>query len=149
MIADKKATIVYKDLPELEVNRGQIRQVFQNLISNSLKFSKDGVRPVIKIKATLLSEKSFTGHEDNKGDFCLLTIEDNGIGFDEKYAANIFSLFQRLHPKDSFEGTGIGLSIAKKIIEKHQGLIQAKSTPGKGTMFMMVLPIKQQMNGQP
>lgn len=148
MITDKNGKIVYKDLPVLEVNRGQMRQVFQNLISNSLKFSKDGVAPVIEIKAKLLTEKSFTSEENINGEYCLLTFEDNGIGFDEKYAITIFSLFQRLHPKDSFEGTGIGLSITKKIIEKHQGLIQAKSKPGIGTMFMMVLPLKQKMNGQ-
>jgi len=143
LIADKKGKIDYKDLPVLEVNRGQIRQVFQNLISNSLKFSKEGVAPVIEINSVILAEKSFTSKEDDKGDFCLLTIEDNGIGFDEKYATTVFSLFQRLHPKDSFEGTGIGLSIAKKIIEKHQGLIQVTSTPGVGTKFMIILPIKQ------
>lgn len=148
MISDKEAKIIYNDLPVLEVNRGQMRQVFQNLISNSLKFSKEGVAPVIKIKATLISEKSFTSNETINGDFCLLTFEDNGVGFDDKYATTIFSLFQRLHPKDSFEGTGIGLSITKKIIEKHQGLIQAKSTPGIGTTFMIVLPLKQTMNGQ-
>jgi light-regulated signal transduction histidine kinase (bacteriophytochrome) len=148
MIADKEAKIIYNDLPVLEVNRGQMRQVFQNLISNSLKFSKDDVAPVITIKATLISERSFTSKENAQGDFCLLTFEDNGVGFDEKYATSIFSLFQRLHPKDSFEGTGIGLSITKKIIEKHQGLIQAKSTPGNGTMFMIVLPLKQTINGQ-
>jgi PAS domain S-box-containing protein len=144
MIADKKGKIVYKDLPVLEVNRGQIRQVFQNLISNSLKFSKDDVAPVIKIKAKLLTEKSFSSKENDKGDYCLLTIEDNGIGFDEKYATTVFSLFQRLHPKDSFEGTGIGLAITKKIVEKHHGLIQVKSSPGAGTKFMIILPIKQQ-----
>jgi light-regulated signal transduction histidine kinase (bacteriophytochrome) len=149
MLADKKGKIEYTILPVLEVNRGQMRQVFLNLISNALKFSKEGVAPVIKIKAKLLSEKSFTGQENVNGDFCLLTIEDNGIGFDEKYAGTIFSLFQRLHPKDSFEGTGIGLSIAKKIIEKHQGLIQAKSRPGKGAMFMIILPLKQIIHGQP
>jgi PAS domain S-box-containing protein len=147
MIDDKKGKIIYKDLPVLEVNRGQMRQVFQNLISNSLKFSKDGVLPLIKIEAKRLAEKSFTSAEDANGEFCLLTIEDNGIGFDEKYAITVFSLFQRLHPKDSFEGTGIGLSITKKIIEKHHGLIQVKSTPGVGTKFMIILPLKQQLNG--
>lgn len=148
MIADKKATVIYHDLPVLEVIRGQIRQVFQNLISNSLKFSKDDVPPVIEIKAKLLAGKSFTSEEEANGPFCLLTIEDNGIGFDEKYAGIVFSLFQRLHPKDSFEGTGIGLAITKKIIEKHQGLIQVKSDVGVGTKFMIVLPLKQQLNGQ-
>lgn len=149
MIADKNGKLVYNNLPVIEVNRGQMRQVFQNLISNSLKFSKDGVSPVIKINAKILIEKSFDSKENVNGDFCLLTIEDNGIGFDDKYATTVFSLFQRLHPKDSFEGTGIGLSIAKKIIEKHQGLIQVTSTPGVGTIFMIVLPLKQKMNGQP
>ncbi len=144
MIADKKGKIIYNDLPVLEVNRGQVRQVFQNLISNSLKFSKDDVAPVINIKAALLNAKSFNSKQNANGAFCLLTIEDNGIGFDEKYATTVFSLFQRLHPKDSFEGTGIGLAITKKIIEKHHGLIQVKSTPGVGTKFMIVLPLKQQ-----
>jgi PAS domain S-box-containing protein len=149
MITDKKGKIMYKDLPVLEANRGQMRQVFQNLISNSLKFSKEGVAPEINIKAKLITEKSFSSNEDVKGEYCLLTIEDNGIGFDEKYATTVFSLFQRLHPKDSFEGTGIGLAITKKIIEKHHGLIQVKSRPGVGTKFMIILPLKQMLNGQP
>ena len=143
LIADKKATILYHNLPVVEVIRGQIRQVFQNLISNALKFSKDDVPPVIEIKARLLETKSFTSREQETGPFCLLTIEDNGIGFDEKYAGIVFSLFQRLHAKDSFEGTGIGLAITKKIIEKHHGLIQVKSTTGTGTIFMIILPLKQ------
>jgi PAS domain S-box-containing protein len=143
LIADKKATILYHNLPVVEVIRGQIRQVFQNLISNALKFSKDDVPPVIEIKARLLETKSFTSREQETGPFCLLTIEDNGIGFDEKYAGIVFSLFQRLHAKDSFEGTGIGLAITKKIIEKHHGLIQVKSATGAGTIFMIILPLKQ------
>jgi PAS domain S-box-containing protein len=149
MIEDKKAKVIYDELPVLEVIRGQIRQVFQNLISNSLKFSRDGVPPIVTIKTTFLTSKSFSSHSSAAGPYCLLTIEDNGIGFDEKYAGIIFSLFQRLHPKDSFEGTGIGLAITKKIIEKHHGLIQVKSTVGAGTKFMIILPLKQPMNGQP
>ncbi|OQP64078.1 PAS domain-containing sensor histidine kinase [Niastella vici] len=147
MIADKKAKVLYDNLPVLEVIRGQIRQVFQNLISNSLKFSKEDEPPIIKIKASYLASKSFTSPEKTAGPFCLLTIEDNGIGFEDKYAGIVFSLFQRLHSKDSFEGTGIGLAITKKIIEKHHGLIQVKSIVGKGTTFMIVLPLKQQLNG--
>jgi PAS domain S-box-containing protein len=149
IITDKKATINYHDLPVVEVIRGQFRQVFQNLISNALKFSKDDVPPVIEIKAKLLAEKSFTSAEQATGPYCLLTIEDNGIGFDEKYAGIIFSLFQRLHPKDSFEGTGIGLAITRKIIEKHHGLIQVKSAVGVGTKFMILLPLKQHVHDQP
>jgi PAS domain S-box-containing protein len=148
LIADKKATILYQNLPVAEVIRGQIRQVFQNLISNALKFSKDDVPPVIEIKASLLENKSFTSREQANGPFCLLTIEDNGIRFDEKYAGIVFSLFQRLHAKDSFEGTGIGLAITKKIIEKHHGLIQVKSAIGAGTKFMIIIPLNQQLNGK-
>jgi len=148
MIEDKKASVLYSNLPVLEVIRGQIRQVFQNLISNSLKFSKDDVPPVIKITSSYVASKSFTSRKVANGPFCLLTIEDNGIGFEEKYSGIIFSLFQRLHPKDSFEGTGIGLAITKKIIEKHHGLIQVRSIVGAGTMFMIVLPLKQQLNGE-
>jgi PAS domain S-box-containing protein len=143
LIADKSAKIMNHGIPVLEVNRGQMRQVFQNLVSNALKFSKEGVPPVIEIKSKRLASKSFTSKEQDTGPFCLLTISDNGIGFDEKYATIIFSLFERLHPKDSFEGTGIGLAITKKIIEKHHGLIQVKSRLGVGTQFMILLPIKQ------
>ena len=149
LIADKRAKILNHGMPLLEVNRGQMRQVFQNLVSNALKFSKEGVPPVIEIRSKRLASKSFTSKEEQTGPFCLLTITDNGIGFDEKYATIIFSLFQRLHAKDSFEGTGIGLAITKKIIEKHHGLIQVKSTIGVGSQFMIMLPIKQQSNGQP
>jgi PAS domain S-box-containing protein len=148
LIADKDATIVNHGIPVLEANRGQMRQVFQNLVSNALKFSKEGVPPVIEIQSKRLADKSFTSKEQDTGPFCLLTISDNGIGFDEKYATIIFSLFERLHPKDSFEGTGIGLAITKKIIEKHHGLIQVKSILGVGTQFMILLPIKQQLHGQ-
>lgn len=148
LISDKKASILNFGLPLVEVNRGQMRQVFQNLVSNALKFSKEGVAPLIEIKSKYLADKSFTSSEQANGPFCLLTITDNGIGFDEKYAGIIFSLFERLHSKDSFEGTGIGLAITKKIIEKHQGLIQVKSTPGVGTQFMIVLPLKQTPHGQ-
>jgi PAS domain S-box-containing protein len=148
LIADKRAKILNHGIPVLEVNRGQMRQVFQNLVSNALKFSKEGVPPVIEIKSKRLASKSFTSKEQENGPFCLLTISDNGIGFDEKYATIIFSLFERLHPKDSFEGTGIGLAITKKIIEKHHGLIQVKSKLGVGTQFMILLPIKQHVHGQ-
>jgi signal transduction histidine kinase len=148
LIADKSAKILNHGIPVLEVNRGQMRQVFQNLVSNALKFSKEGVPPVIEIKSKRLADKSFTSKEESTGPFCLLTISDNGIGFDEKYATIIFSLFERLHPKDSFEGTGIGLAITKKIIEKHNGLIQVKSQLGVGTQFMILLPINQHLHGQ-
>lgn len=143
IIEEKAAIIVCDELPVLEVNRGQIRQVFQNLVSNALKFSKKGMSPVIHISAKRLTQKSYSSPEQLDGPFCLLSVKDNGIGFDEKYTPNVFALFERLHAKDQYEGTGIGLAIAKKIVEKHNGLIHVKSTVGYGTEFLIILPCKQ------
>jgi signal transduction histidine kinase len=143
IIQEKNARINIGQLPGIEVNKGQIRQVFQNILSNALKFSKADKTPEITINSKRLGEKSFESVEKSNGDFCLISIEDNGIGFDEKYVKNIFALFERLNSKDKYEGTGIGLSIAKKIIEKHNGLIMAKSKEGIGSEFSIILPIKQ------
>jgi len=140
-IADKGARIIVGELPTVEVNKGQIRQVFQNIISNALKFSKADVLPVIRIQSKNIRERSFTSTEDSNGPYCLISIIDNGIGFDEKYVDNIFSLFERLNSKDKYEGAGIGLAIAKKIIEKHDGLITAVSTEGSGAEFQIILPL--------
>jgi two-component system CheB/CheR fusion protein len=143
LIAEKGALITMGDLPCLYVNRGQMRQVFQNIISNALKFAKHDEASVISISARRLKEKAFDSEEDPEGAFCLLTIADNGIGFDEKYIGKIFSLFERLHPKESYEGTGIGLAITKKIIEKHNGLVTAQSKEGEGARFLILLPVHQ------
>ena len=143
MIQEKGAEINIGEMPSVDVNKGQIRQVFQNIISNALKFSKADKTPVISIKAKRVSQKSFDSNEQKDGDYCLITIQDNGIGFDEKYVSNIFALFERLNSKDKYEGTGIGLAIAKKIIDKHNGLITANSKEGSGAEFKIILPIKQ------
>ena len=143
IINEKKATIRVNDLPVINVKRGQIRQVFQNIISNALKFSKPGEPPLIEIFSTSISQKSFDAEQNEDGLFYLISIKDNGIGFDEKYVNNIFDLFERLHSKDTYEGTGIGLAIAKKIIEKHHGLITASSKTGGGAEFKIILPISQ------
>ena len=143
MIQEKGAEINIGEMPSVDVNKGQIRQVFQNIISNALKFSKADKTPVISIKAKRISQKSFDSNEQKDGDYCLITIQDNGIGFDEKYVSNIFALFERLNSKDKYEGTGIGLAIAKKIIDKHNGLITADSKEGSGAEFKIILPIKQ------
>ena len=143
IVEEKKAKIIVTNLPCIDVNRGQIRQVFQNIISNALKFAKLDMPPVIEIKSKLIAEKSFSSKEQKEGPYCLISIHDNGIGFDEKYVQNIFSLFERLHAKDKYEGTGIGLAIAKKIIEKHNGLITAVSKEGRGAEFQIILPVSQ------
>lgn len=146
MIEEKKATITYENLPVVEVNPGQIRQVFQNLLSNALKFSTDKIAPVIHITSKHIAKKKFDSEEKKDGLFCFISVKDNGIGLDEKYTVNVFALFERLHAKDIYEGSGIGLAIAKKIVEKHNGLIRVKSTEGNGADFQIILPCKPDKN---
>ncbi|RCR70498.1 sensor histidine kinase [Larkinella punicea] len=138
-IQEKKARVQIDPLPEVEVNQGQIRQVFQNLISNALKFSKANQPPVIEIKATYPAESETKDEEP----MCSILITDNGIGFDEQYVDKIFSLFQRLNTKDIYEGSGIGLAVTKRIIDKHNGRIRAQSKEGMGSTFIISLPLRQ------
>jgi two-component system, chemotaxis family, CheB/CheR fusion protein len=144
-IRERNATIRVASMCEVEVIPGQIRQVFQNLLSNSLKFSRPDTPPEITITSQNVSHKSLTAPNAKDGSYCRITIKDNGIGFDEKFRDKIFALFHRLHSKDRFEGTGIGLAIVKKIVEKHHGLITAFSPDGQGATFIIVLPVKQNM----
>jgi signal transduction histidine kinase len=137
LIQEKKANIIIGELPEIEVNRGQIKQVFQNLISNSIKFAKKDKAPEIHISS------QFVPVSDTASDAYLITILDNGIGFDTSYTDRIFSLFERLNTKDKYEGSGIGLAITKKIIDKHNGSISARSEEGKGSSFTISLPVRQ------
>ena len=141
VIKEKKAEVKVGAMPSIAVNRGQIRQVFQNILSNALKFSREDIPPRINIYSRCMATRSFSGAEQENGPFCLIGIGDNGIGFDNKYLTSVFSLFERLHSKDRFEGTGIGLAIAKKIVEKHHGLISAVSTEGRGSEFRIILPM--------
>lgn len=142
VLEEKKARIIASDLAIVEVNRGQVRQLFQNLVSNALKFSSPGVAPIVKINGRHLAEKSFDSAEQKNGPFYLISIEDNGIGFEEKYIPNIFALFERLNAKEKYEGTGIGLAISKKIVEKHDGVLDVKSKVGEGSIFQIILPVK-------
>ncbi|HEY0273667.1 MAG TPA: response regulator [Chitinophaga sp.] len=142
-IQEKEAHIIVADIPQIEAIPGQMRQVFQNIISNSLKFSKKGVRPEIHISATLVADKDLDAAPDPQGAWCRILIQDNGIGFNEKYLDKIFTIFQRLNTREEYEGTGIGLAIAKKVIEKHQGLISARSQEGEGATFILLLPVHQ------
>ncbi|MBN1219351.1 MAG: hypothetical protein JXM69_10515 [Anaerolineae bacterium] len=119
-------------LPTIEADAVQMRQLLQNLIGNSLKYHQPGKPPLVKIRAKI-----------NNG-WCELTIEDNGIGFDEKNLERIFHVFERLHGRGKYEGTGIGLAICRKIVvDRHRGNITARSTPGEGTTFMVTLPVQQ------
>ncbi|WP_417353389.1 sensor histidine kinase [Flavobacterium alkalisoli] len=142
LIEQNNAIIIKKDLPKIKGVPSQLRQIFQNLISNSLKFSKKDISPIIQINSERIAERNFDAPVDEKGLFCRITVTDNGIGFDERYLDKIFIIFQSLNDRREYEGTGIGLAIAKKIIEKHNGLITAKSQPGEGASFIIILPVK-------
>lgn len=140
-VEESGAVIIANKLCHVTGVPSQLRQVFQNLISNSVKFCKPEVSPVIEIASEIIEEKSFESPASPNGKFCRITVKDNGIGFEEKYLDKIFIIFQSLNDRKLYEGTGIGLAIAKKIIEKHNGLITAKSTPGDGATFIIILPL--------
>jgi len=141
LIENKNAEIKTNELPTVDSIPSQMRQVFQNLIGNALKFSGNEQKPLIEITSEIIHEKSFDSITSPDGNFCRITVKDNGIGFDEIYLDRIFIIFQSLNDRQTYEGTGIGLAIAKKIIEKHNGLITAKSKQGEGASFIIVLPL--------
>jgi len=132
------------DLPTIDADVLQMRQLMQNLIGNALKFHRDGVPPVVEIGANVLTEQRDDGGEDT---LCRITVRDNGIGFDEKHNEEVFGIFQRLHGRDRYEGTGMGLPICRKIVQRHNGQITASSVPGQGTTFTVILPVRQDDGG--
>ena len=140
-ILEKKAQITSDTLPKAAVIAFQIQQLFLNLLSNSLKYSKTDKVPIIQINYSKVMAKE-EPHliKASKSDYHKITFTDNGIGFDQKYAEKIFDLFNRLHNKQDYSGTGIGLSICKKIIENHRGFIFAKGEINVGSVFTVYLP---------
>jgi signal transduction histidine kinase len=130
-----------ESLPTINADPMQMRQLLQNLIGNALKFRKPDVPSVIKITGQVMEERrnlrSLNGHR-----MCQVVVADNGIGFDEKYLERIFQLFQRLHTSREYEGTGIGLSICRSIVERHHGQLTAHSIKGQGATFVITLPIE-------
>jgi signal transduction histidine kinase len=142
LIEQKQAYIALPPLPVVPGVPSQLRQVFQNLIGNSLKFSREGVQPRIDISWEAVAEKSADAPASADGAWCRITVKDNGIGFDEVYLDKIFIIFQSLNDRKVYEGTGIGLAIAKKIVEKHNGLITARSIKNEGASFIVVLPLQ-------
>lgn len=141
LVEEKNAEFIIGQLPSIEANKGQMRQVFQNLIGNALKFCKPDEKPVISIQNLTNGSVSIA---DAPG-YCRISVKDNGIGFDEKYGDKIFSLFQRLNTKDKYEGSGIGLAITKKILDKHNGTIAANSQENIGSEFVVNLPLRQKV----
>jgi PAS domain S-box-containing protein len=132
-IQDAQGRVEIGALPVIFGDRGQMAQLFQNLIGNGLKFRKPGESPVVKIdsQAQTLPSGAAGWH---------ISVEDNGIGFDEKYRDRIFQIFQRLHGRNEYEGTGIGLAICRKIVDRHGGSLTANSSPGAGAKFIITLP---------
>jgi len=137
-----KGRVHLDQLPTLEADPLQMSQLLQNLIGNALKFHREGEPPVVKVRGELLPHPGGNGaREGSRGRrHCQIRVEDNGIGFDEKYLDRIFEPFQRLHGRGAYEGTGMGLAICRKIVERHGGTITARSTPGQGTTFIVTLP---------
>lgn len=134
VIEQKKAVITFPKLPFILGHRTQLVQMLQNLISNSLKYSKADVTCKIDIRTEHVS--------DNGKRYVAIEVIDNGIGFEQIYSERIFKIFSRLHNKNTYSGNGIGLSIVKKIVDNHQGIITVHSTPGAGSNFKVLLPVE-------
>ena len=142
-IEQNKAKLDVGDLPTLEADPLQMRQLLQNLIGNALKFKKADLQPEIKINARVLKSPFASTPEENLyAEQCEVTIQDNGIGFDEKYLDKIFAVFQRLHGRNEYEGTGVGLAVCRRITDRHGGTITAQSKPGEGATFVVTLPVR-------
>ncbi|MBD1944639.1 hypothetical protein H6F50_20140 [Coleofasciculus sp. FACHB-712] len=138
------AQVEIGELLTIDADPSQMRQLLQNLISNALKFRRQEEAPVVKIWSQLLERDEQLWTQDlSARPMCQIMVEDNGIGFDEKYLDRIFTVFQRLHGRNEYEGTGVGLAICRKIVERHGGTITAKSILGEGATFIVTLPIKQ------
>jgi light-regulated signal transduction histidine kinase (bacteriophytochrome) len=139
-IAEKNATVEIQDLCVVNVIPGQFRQLMLNLISNSLKFSNDEKPAQIIIRGRIMKGNKLNHQLVPQKKYCHISVSDNGIGFDQKFCERIFEVFQRLHARDSYEGTGIGLAICKKIVENHKGMIHATGKPGEGSCFDIYIP---------
>ncbi|HEY0755755.1 MAG TPA: PAS domain-containing protein [Ktedonobacteraceae bacterium] len=152
-VRDQQGQVEIGPLPTVYADPAQMRQLLQNLLGNALKFRQRDTPPIVNVWAELLTDdESFS--EANEAYACYrLCVKDNGIGFNEKYLDRIFTVFQRLHGKNIYEGTGIGLAIVRKIAERHNGTITAKSSVGQGSTFIVTLPAesivkKEKKNGE-
>ena len=145
-ILEKNALINLKHLPVIHGDPRQLKQLFQNIISNALKYQKITNTPEILIAAEVVKREAIvatSNEERNQDKFYKICIQDNGIGFEQEYADRIFKLFQRLHSKQEYEGTGIGLALVKKVVENHNGFITVESQPDLGTTFNIYFPMVQ------
>ncbi len=128
--------VTVQPLPVIEADPGQMIQLLQNLMGNGLKFHRQGVPPEVTVHGRVF--------ESEEGSWCEIVVEDNGIGFAEEHLEQIFMPFRRLHGRTAYEGTGIGLALCRKIVERHGGTLRAESEPGEGSRFFVTLPVKPQ-----
>ncbi|HEX3014489.1 MAG TPA: ATP-binding protein, partial [Methanobacterium sp.] len=133
-INENDAQITHENLPKVMADKRQMTQLFQNLIGNAIKFKKPGILPKIHIKA-----------RKNKNEY-VFSVQDNGIGIEKQYMERIFIIFQRLHTRDEYDGTGIGLAVSKRIVERHGGNIWVESEPSVGSTFYFTLPERKLLN---
>jgi PAS domain S-box-containing protein len=136
-LAETGGRIEVGELPELEADRVQMRELFRNLIDNGLKFHRPGEPPVVRVSKDDVVNGSYR-----------IVVEDSGIGFEEQYADRIFTTFERLHPRGKYEGTGMGLALCRKIVQRHGGTISATSVPGEGSRFAVTLPMLQAVSAR-
>jgi light-regulated signal transduction histidine kinase (bacteriophytochrome) len=134
-IGESHAVVTKDQLPTVTGDEAQLAELFQNLIGNAIKFRKSGTAPVVHVSAK---------KEDKEW---LFSIRDNGIGMESKYFDRIFQIFQRLHTREEYPGTGIGLALCKRIVERHGGRIRVESAPGEGTTFLFTLADDGRNNG--
>ncbi|WP_334048795.1 sensor histidine kinase [Alteromonas gracilis] len=140
-IEEKSAEINVDDMPVIRGDKSQLEQLFLNLISNALKFQSEGVKPVVSINVTnALPEDTSDILISEEYEWIKITVTDNGIGFEQSFAEKIFAPFQRLHGRSEYKGTGIGLAVCRRIVERHNGQINAISKPGEGATFSIILP---------
>ncbi|NDC40306.1 MAG: histidine kinase, partial [Chitinophagia bacterium] len=145
VIEETGTTLEFTSLPVIEAVYSQMKQLFTNIVSNAIKFHKEGVPPVINITSGPVDrDEVLTLNLDHNMYYEKITITDNGIGFEPEYAQRIFHVFQRLHGRSEYPGTGIGLAICKKIVEYHKGFIHAESSPGMGASFFIIIPSSRQ-----
>jgi two-component system, chemotaxis family, CheB/CheR fusion protein len=149
VIDEKQAVIEVNEICEVLIIPFQFRQLMFNLVSNALKFSNPEIPPHIKIASSKFkNEKSIIEGLKPQREYCHISITDNGIGFEQNFSTKIFEVFQKLHGKSEYEGTGIGLAIVKKIVDNHNGIIKATSELNKGTTFNIYLPNTQKTNSK-
>ena len=127
-IAESGATVTYDQLPSLRAHSTHIHQLFQNLISNAIKYRRPGCPPVVHVSA------------QKQDGYWTFSVRDNGIGIEPEYKEHVFGLFKRLHTNDEYSGTGIGLAVCQRIVERYQGRIWVESEPGQGSTFKFAIP---------